>query len=61
MSRWVNAVLTFHIPLDVSVEASPEEKREAALEAADNLDYDDLMCAATTVRVEDVDDGELIK
>ena len=55
--RRVNAVVTIRIPLDLPSHASREEKLRAACDAADRIECDE----ATTVWIEDVEDGEPIR
>ena len=55
--RWVNAVITIRIPLDVPVDATREEKLRAACDVADRIECDGV----STVTFEDVEDGEPIK
>lgn len=61
--RWVNAVITFRLPLDVAEDAPPAEKREAALEAYERYfpEPPPHIDAAETVGYEDVEDGEPIQ
>lgn len=63
--RWVNAVATIRIPLDVPVNASKEEKLQAACDTVDSLVglYRSPFGSGeiSVVTFEDVEDGEPIK
>lgn len=54
--RWVNAVITIRVPLDVSPDADHETKSNAALDAFERFDLHED-CAAT-IKTEVVVDGE---
>jgi len=56
--RWVNAVIEIKIPLDVPVDASSQEKLDAAVEAMDQVHMPSRAVAAC--RWEVVEDGEPI-
>lgn len=59
--RWVNAVITVRVPLDVSVTASPVAKQTAALNVEErvcDLEGCGEVGAGITVGFEDVDDSE---
>jgi hypothetical protein len=60
--RWVNAVIEFQIPLDVSVDAPAEAKVEAAVKVFEKyFDFEVLREFAGTISFEDVEDDEPIK
>jgi hypothetical protein len=56
---WVNAVLHARIPLDVSVDATNEEKLRAVTAKLDELEIH-IPDAAITCGFEDVEDGERV-
>jgi hypothetical protein len=50
--QWVNAVITCVVPLDIPIDATAEDKLEAAIERWEKTGlFDDFVC---TVNTEDV-------
>lgn len=57
--RWVNAVITFQVPLEIAVDAEPEAKTEAAVEVFERyFDFDEAAEFAGTIGWEDVEESE---